>query len=393
MADKDIQMKAKNGASWDALYPVSKAANIQIADVGNHFTAVNVEGALSELFQSVSDGKATLADVITDKGVPTSASDSFAVMSSKINSIKVATLNSFTWTSQVTPANFLGTTVAYGNGIYVALCTATTGNNLFTSPDGVNWTGRVTHYNWWTRVIFENGLFVAVCNGGPNSAPYGAMTSTDGINWTLRATPTNGTYEEWISVCYGGGLFVAVTQFGNETMSSSDGINWTLNTLATSTSWSGVGYGNGKFIVVGGNGAMCTSSNGTTWTAITPTLTISWKAIVFGNGLFVVVSSASTGSAAYRIASSPDGVTWTYRFVPNLLTLHNVCFGNNLFVVTSTSGVSNRVLTSPDGINWTMNVTPADNAWKGIIYGNGLFVATADSGGATNRVMTSNGEI
>jgi WD40 repeat protein len=90
MTEKNVQMKAKNGASWDALFPVSKAANIAIEDVGNHFTSDDVEGALSELFQSVSNRNALIAEAITDKGVPTSATDPAQTMADNITAISSA---------------------------------------------------------------------------------------------------------------------------------------------------------------------------------------------------------------------------------------------------------------------------------------------------------------
>ena len=64
-----------------------KASNISVADTGNHFTATNVEGALEELFTSVSDGKTHVAAAITDKGVPASGSDTFSQLADKIGDI------------------------------------------------------------------------------------------------------------------------------------------------------------------------------------------------------------------------------------------------------------------------------------------------------------------
>lgn len=45
-----------------------KAKNIAIEDAGGHFTATDVEGALNELFTSVSNGKVQVRNAITDKG-------------------------------------------------------------------------------------------------------------------------------------------------------------------------------------------------------------------------------------------------------------------------------------------------------------------------------------
>lgn len=69
------------------------AAGTAISDTGNNFVATNVEGALSELFTNVSNGKTTIATAITGKGVPASASDTFAQLGSKITSIQLATGN------------------------------------------------------------------------------------------------------------------------------------------------------------------------------------------------------------------------------------------------------------------------------------------------------------
>ncbi len=63
------------------------ASNIPIQDTANNFTATNVEGALAELFQFVSNGKTLIASAITDMGVATSNTDSFEVMANNIRMI------------------------------------------------------------------------------------------------------------------------------------------------------------------------------------------------------------------------------------------------------------------------------------------------------------------
>ena len=55
-------------------------------------TATNVQDAIDEVFQSVSNGKELLADAITDKGVQTSASDSFQTMATNIGLIDTSTI-------------------------------------------------------------------------------------------------------------------------------------------------------------------------------------------------------------------------------------------------------------------------------------------------------------
>lgn len=70
------------------------AGDISLLDTAGHFTATDVEGALAELFTSVSDGKTALASAITDMGVTTGATDSFATMAMNIRLIS-AGLNTF----------------------------------------------------------------------------------------------------------------------------------------------------------------------------------------------------------------------------------------------------------------------------------------------------------
>lgn len=52
-------------------------------------TSNNVQGAIDQLFTSVSNGKNKIAGAITDKGVSTSSTDSFEVMAGNIKKIPV----------------------------------------------------------------------------------------------------------------------------------------------------------------------------------------------------------------------------------------------------------------------------------------------------------------
>lgn len=89
------------------------AGDISLLDTAGHFTATDVEGALAELFTSVSDGKTALASAITDMGVTTGATDSFVTMAMNIRLIS-AGLNTFDATATASEV-LLGYT-AYGQG-------------------------------------------------------------------------------------------------------------------------------------------------------------------------------------------------------------------------------------------------------------------------------------
>ncbi|MFH1233503.1 MAG: hypothetical protein V1649_02515, partial [Patescibacteria group bacterium] len=208
-----------------------------------------------------------------------------------------------------------------------------------------------------------------------------------GTNWTIR---TSAVDNQWLSVTYGNGLFVAVanTGTGNRVMTSPDGINWTIRTTPANNDWLSVTYGNGLFVAVAATGVgnrVMTSPDGITWTIRTSPADNFWFSVTYGNGLFVAVAATGVGN---RVMTSPDGINWTIRTTPANNDWQSVTYGNGLFVAVAENGVGNRVMTSPDGINWTIRTTPADNNWQSVTYGNGLFVAVAYSG-TGNRVMTS----
>jgi hypothetical protein len=171
-------------------------------------------------------------------------------------------------------------------------------------------------------------------------------------------------------------------------MTSPDGITWTSRTSAADNQWWSVTYGNGLFVAVsddGGGNRVMTSPDGITWTSRTSAANEGWVSVAYGNGLFVAISFIGAGNG---VMTSPDGITWTSRAAASNNAWRDVEYGNGLFVAVSSNGTGNRVMTSPDGITWTSRTSAVDNQWHSVTYGNGLFVAISDDG-AGNRVMTA----
>lgn len=67
------------------------ASNVSYSNTTSGMTSGNVQGAIDELFQSVSEGKSLIAAAVTDKGVETAATDSFATMAGNIGQISGGT--------------------------------------------------------------------------------------------------------------------------------------------------------------------------------------------------------------------------------------------------------------------------------------------------------------
>ena len=271
-------------------------------------------------------------------------------------------------------------------GLALALVSSVAIMSQQVRADGTTWTARsAAEANQWSSVTFGNGTFVAVSNNGTNRV----MTSTDGITWTPRSVPASS----WASVTYGNGVFVAVAGFGTDRiMTSPDGVTWTPRGSSTD-SWAGITFGNNTFVAVAsmGTNRVMTSTDGITWTnRSVPTGGIQgWSAVTWGNNKFVAISFTGFND---RVMTSPDGVTWTYAQAIHNGNWSSIAYGNNLFVATATSfgggGSSfDYVMTSSDGTTWTPRTAAVAVGWNAVVYGGGKFVAVSSSG--SNRVMTS----
>lgn len=219
-------------------------------------------------------------------------------------------------TQTVLPAALTWSGVAYGNGIYVAVAgwTYTAGNSATatyaTSTDGLTWTARTmaAGANGWSGIAYGAGLFVAIIQGGSN-----CYTSPDGITWTARALP--GTYA-WSSIVWSGTKFVLVNSSSTPTAYSTDGITWTQAT-GVLTGCLDVCYGNGLFAAVSPSSStqvIQTSPDGITWTARSVSTAVALQSIDYDprSGFFCAITN--DGSSKY-VVYSPDGATWSQAAV------------------------------------------------------------------------------
>ncbi len=293
---------------------------------------------------------------------------------------------------------FVWSSVSYGNGRFVAVSTP---GMTAASIDGINWTtGNLPAGSGWNSVAFGNGTFVAVagCYGLAYSDEGGdgafSATSSDGITWTTHAMPSSSA---WSAVTYGNGKFVAMTAFGDRRIAwSTDGIQWSGEAFPAGLPESifSITYGNGKFVAVGDNfydaaAVAAASSDGIAWTAQTLPNNAVWGSVSFGNGRFVALpyegsGGQDSGSFSDVAATSADGLTWTASTLPSVGSWGTGTFGNGVFVAFS----GNTLATSADGISWTASTVPAPVSYYAASYGNGRFVVIS-GGNFENHTLTS----
>ena len=277
-------------------------------------------------------------------------------------------------------------------GVIVAVLVATFVLGQSVAPaaaDGESWTEiAAPEVRDWQSVAYGNGVWVAVAKKRDfTSAPNLVMRSTDGgLSWTAVATTEENT---WRSVAYGNGVWVAVAQDGtNRVKRSTDGgLSWTAVAAAEANAWRSVAYAGGVWIAVastGTNRVMRSTDGGLSWTAVAAAEANAWRSVAYGNGVWVAVAEDGTN----RVMRSTDGgQNWVSVAATEASGWTSVAYGDGVWVAVAQVG-TNRVLRSTDGgQNWSVTAAAEDNAWQGVAFGEGVWVAVASFG--TNRVMRS----
>lgn len=205
---------------------------------------------------------------------------------------------------------------------------ATTYNDVWSSPDGVNWTSVNANAPFATRELFSSVAFNPYTGGN------------DGALWVIGGvgdSSGNSTYlgDVWYS---------------------QDGANWTE---ATANPAFGARYAhssvvfNNKIWVIGGvrpgSGAFSdvwSSSDGVNWTEATANapFTPRWEftALAYNNLMWVIGGFTNSGAPLNDVWSSPDGVNWTEETPSAEFSargLHSsVVFNNEMWAICGSTG-------------------------------------------------------
>lgn len=214
------------------------------------------------------------------------------------------------WTSIAThTGDFSGPSdVAFGLGLFEITAG---GTRIYNSPDAITWGSNFSVSRACTSVAFGNGMFVA-CGG--SFLAKGGSRSTDGLNWT----DFNPGMVRARRVTFGNGLFVMV---GNnfEIFTSPDGVVWTSRHSGTvGNGLNCACFGNNRFFVGGENGHTLYSDDGMSWTAADFTMghaNETMNTMVADNAGQVIVVGIGNGGGSVdgRIYQSLDnGVTYAF---------------------------------------------------------------------------------
>jgi hypothetical protein len=237
-------------------------------------------------------------------------------------------INGLDWQSLSSPPVNAVESLAYGNGVYLALAHRPAGWLLLRSKDrGLSWPeelpvradlGEEHPANANARLDYANGRWwLSVQYYVNNQATYSPPTqglklfvsSDDGESWkeslyvpktglgSSDALQVAGDGEQALVVVGSGGYF----SDGYFAVSSDNGLNWDKREPVDVYA---VAFGNDRFVVAGRGSTMVSTDRGKNWTTIENGLT--GTAVGFHNGLFVT-STTSTGECF----TSFDGALWT----------------------------------------------------------------------------------
>jgi hypothetical protein len=251
------------------------------------------------------------------------------------------------------------------SGVDGLVAVSYTGPDLLVSIDGRSWTPALSFPpTYFSSVAYGNGIFVAV--GGDGTI----VRSLDGAEWKVSES---GSLAYLRSVCYTDqGLFIVVGDSAT-ILVSADGVAWSRRDLNFDrfTHLYGVCSGSNRVVAVGRDGNVAYTDNGFRWSAYTRVLPLSttFYNVYSGNGIFLAAGDNG------RLAMTQDGLTWTdvTENVPTKLVA--LLFAKNAFYALGENG---NLLISTNGIAWeslATNFRGSPSAWT---YGNETFVVVSD---------------
>jgi hypothetical protein len=223
------------------------------------------------------------------------------------------------------------TALTFGGGRFVAV---SSNGQIDASTNGTQWREVWNHGNLaFTSVAYGNGHFIAA-----DSALGAVGLSTNGVNWS-RLFPARNAVTDWGAVVYGEGEFVALDGSNSGDFATSVyGYVWTLHSLSPAEAIDSATFGCGSFVGIGQSAALTgnfiSSTPGAAWstTAVPIDATSTWTAVSYGARRFVAVDvagniawSRTSANCAAVIPLSPQqvsgsvhgGKVWTYMHPPS----------------------------------------------------------------------------
>lgn len=281
------------------------------------------------------------------------------------------------WTNR-TITNGVYTGVIFAGGQFVAFGSGV----IATSPDGITWTDRTTPLSLnWSSIAYGNGLYVAVAYN--TNTPGVCITSPDGITWTSRTITSSDMIGQSVIFAEGKFLMLPSQLAGaavNRIFTSIDGVNWSYLNITVpfgstsnvgTISWGRITYFKGLLILSGISERIFVSRDmGISWTTIPTNFSQNNAGIVSANGvLFMNGAPTQTGFLSH-LWYSFDAFKWNRIEIPtsagnvNWMNSTNtgaqLAFGANTYLaIVDPSSLGSNNICATLSIDTTKFRTPA----------------------------------
>lgn len=254
------------------------------------------------------------------------------------------------WTSVSMPADCGYAAATFGNNTFVAV--DRWGTIAYSTDNCATWTN-VDGSDWWWNVAFGNNTFVAISLGSTSWVSY---SKDNGKTWTAASSITVSGASQLRGIAYGDGTFVITGSNNPNTFaaySDDDGDTWTAVTLPSAQNWESVAFGNGTFVAISQTDkAAYSTDKGRTWTEVTLPISATWNAITFGDGKFVAVANQADKPMIYSV----DGIHWLQTSF-NIPASTSIAYGNGIFMTAPSNSTNSQAITL--SIVYTLDETPA----------------------------------
>lgn len=239
-------------------------------------------------------------------------------------------------------------------------------NKVYLSADGLNWTGYVvasSSLNIIYNIQWINHLhmFIAIganVEGTPGSPKIRIYTSPNGINWTTRVSEASQT-GEGRGIATNGTTVICSTSGINAVYRTTDGINFTkMNITGGSVSWS---EHLSQFLIMSSQARI--SSDGITWSSYNFTNRPSNTKHIYSERLKRYVTATHHSS---------NGIDWTTSYLLRGTPLPNAIAESpamNILITVAPDGTNDqqKIYSSVDGISWNAVLSPGTR-WNGICW-------------------------
>jgi hypothetical protein len=246
--DSETAAYSTNGINWATSTLPNNALWTKVKFVGGVFMAFASDGEAARSEDGISWNAMTMPSLAEWKDVAFGDNKWVAIATGGTTS--ATSLDGVNWTLQTLPEGADWNAIEYGKGKFVATALSDSSiTSTIYSVDGINW--GLSNLNMGSFALaYGNNRFVAI-EGGYSSA-NGVAISFDGENWIEGTIKEN----DWRSVAYGQGIFVAVALNTSTIAISKDGIDWEYQEINTFAPWVSVVFGNsnkpGSFIAIAG---------------------------------------------------------------------------------------------------------------------------------------------